>query len=267
MRAERAAVTFTDAQLLGWIQAWLWPLVRIAGLLSAAPILGARVVPVRIRVVLALLLTLALVPVLPDIPPIPLFSAQWWLETGRQMLIGIAMGFVLMIVFEAVVLGGELISYGMGLSFAQLVDPLRGAGTPVVGQMLMIAGTLLFLSAGGHLRLIEALAMSFQGLPIGGPGLDAKALEAFAIWGGNLFAGGVQIALPVVIALLLVNLAFGVMSRSAPALSAMSVGFPIALAAGLLLLRFSLPTLNHVMGHLLDSVFELLAQQTGGGHG
>jgi len=258
-------MTFTDAQLLGWIEAWLWPLVRIGGLLSIAPVLGARTVPVRIRMVLAVLLTLTIAPMLPAIPPITLFSAQWWLETGRQLLIGIAMGFVLMIVFEAVVLGGELIAYGMGLSFAQLVDPLRGAGTPVVGQILMIVGTLLFLSVGGHLRLIEALATSFQGLPIGGPGLGADAMQAFAVWGGNLFSSGVQIALPVVIALLLANLAFGVMSRSAPALSALSVGFPITLAAGLILLRFSLPTLNLVMSQLLESAFALIAQFMGGG--
>lgn len=260
-------MTFTDAQLLGWIQAFLWPMVRIGGVLASAPVLGARTVPVRIRVVLALLLTLALAPVLPAMPLIPLFSAAWWLETGRELLIGVAMGFVLMLVFEAVVLGGELIAYGMGLSFAQLVDPLRGAGTPVVGQMLMIMATLLFLALGGHLRLIEALAQSFQGLPVGGGGLDADALRVFAVWGGQLFAGGVQLALPVVIALLLVNLAFGVMSRSAPALSAMSVGFPIALAAGLLLLRFSLPTLQLVLGTLLDAAFALLGQATGGGHG
>ena len=264
-------MVFTDAQLLGWIEAWLWPLVRIGGLLAIAPVLGARLVPARIRMVLVVLLTLTLAPLLPSIPAIPLFSAQWWLETARQMLIGVAMGFVLMLVFEAVVLGGELIAYGMGLSFAQLVDPLRGAGTPVVGQILMIMATLLFLSLGGHLRLIEALAASFNGLPIGGPGLDANAMKAFAVWGGNLFAGGVQIALPVVIALLLVNLAFGVMSRSAPALSAMSVGFPIALAAGLLLLRFSLPTLQLVLSQMLDLAFALIAQTSGatagGGHG
>ena len=253
-------MTFTDTQLIAWLQAWFWPMVRIGGVLATAPVLGGRVVPVRIRVVLMVLLTMVIAPLLPAAPYLETFKAEWWLEVGQQLLIGIAMGFVLMIVFEAVVLAGELISYGMGLSFAQLVDPLRGAGTPVVGQLLMVMATLLFLSVGGHLRLIEALAVSFQTLPVGGAGLDAEAFSMLARWGSNLFVGGVQIALPVMIALLLVNLAFGVMSRSAPALSALSVGFPIALGAGLVLLSYSLPTLAAVLNHMLDQAFTLIGE-------
>lgn len=260
----------TDVQLLGWLHALLWPLVRIGGVLATAPVLGARVVPARVRVVLALLLTLTLAPVLPPLSETTLavapFAADWFLEIARQLLIGVAMGFVLLLVFEAVVLGGEMIAYGMGLSFAQLVDPLRGAGTPVVGQILTIAATLLFLSGGGHLRLIEALATSFTTLPVGGAAFDPMLLKTLAVWGGMLFAGGVQLALPVVVALLLVNLAFGVMNRSAPALNAMSVGFPIALIAGMLLLRFSLPTLQSVLSAMLDQAFALIAV-LGGGRG
>jgi flagellar biosynthetic protein FliR len=263
-------VTLTDTQLLGWLHAMLWPLVRIGGVLATAPVLGARMVPARVRVVLALLLTLALAPVLPPLSAQTLaiapFAADWFLELARQLLIGIAMGFVLLLVFEAVTLGGELIAYGMGLSFAQLVDPLRGAGTPVVGQILTIAATLLFLSGGGHLRLIEALAASFTSLPVGGSVFDPALLKTLALWGGMLFTGGLQLALPVVIALLLVNLAFGVMNRSAPALNAMSVGFPISLIAGMLLMRFSLPTLQTVLAAMLDQAF-LMIGQLGGGHG
>ncbi|WP_022975047.1 flagellar biosynthetic protein FliR [Nevskia ramosa] len=257
-------MTFSDAQIIGWLESWFWPLVRIGGVLAIAPVLGARVVPVRIRVVLTVLLTLVMAPTMPTPPYLAPFEAGWWLEIGKQMVIGVAMGFVLMLVFEAVVMAGELIAYGMGLSFAQLVDPLRGAGTPVVGQLLMVLGTLLFLSTGGHLRLIEALHASFVSMPVGGPGLNADNFLALARWGGSLFAGGVQIGLPVVIALLLVNLAFGVMSRSAPALSALSVGFPIALAAGLVLLRFSLPGLAAVMARMLDDSYALLATLFGG---
>jgi len=258
-------MTVTDTQLVAWIEAVFWPMVRIGGVLATAPVLGARVVPVRIRLILLVLLTLVLAPLLPAPPYLETFRAEWWLEVGRQLLVGVAMGFVLMIVFEAIVLAGELISYGMGLSFAQLVDPLRGAGTPVVGQLLMIVGTLLFLSLGGHLRLVEALAASFQTLPVGsGRGLDAEALSMLARFGAQLFVGGVQIGLPVVIALLLVNLAFGVMSRSAPALSALSVGFPIALAAGLVLLSYSLPTLAAVLQQMLDIAFAFIGELAGG---
>jgi len=251
-------MTLSDAQLLAWIEALFWPLTRIAGVFAIAPVLGARTVPRPLRLVLALLMTLLLLPVLPAAPVITLFSADWWLETAHQLALGVAMGFVVMVVFEAVVMGGELISYGMGLSFAQLVDPLRGAGTPVVGQMLMVLATLLFLSLHGHLRLLEALALSFEHMPIGQTALNAEAWHSLVLWGGQIFSAGLQIALPVMMALLLANLAFGVMSRSAPALSAMSIGFPISLAAGLLLLRFSLPGLHAVFAQLLDAVDAML---------
>jgi flagellar biosynthesis protein FliR len=126
---------------------------------------------------------------------------------------------------------------------------------------------LLFLASNGHLRLIEALAASFQGLPVGVAGLNGQVIHGLVAWGGNIFSGGLQIALPVVIALLLVNLAFGVMSRSAPAISAISVGFPLALIVGIVLLRFSLPVLNSVLMALLDSTFELIEQVFGGNGG
>jgi len=260
-------MSFTDVQLLAWIESWYWPLVRIGGVLSVAPVLGSSTVPVRIRVVLAMLLTLALVPVLPKVPEIGLFSSAWWLETVRQLLIGIAMGFILILAFEAAAMAGELIAYGMGLSFAQLLDPLHGSTTPVIGQLLTLAATLLFLTSGGHLRLIEALAASFQGMPVGGAGLDAVTLRGIADWGANIFSGGLQIALPIVVALLLVNLGFGVMSRSAPALSAISVGFPLALIVGIVLLRYSFPAVHSVLAVLLDRTFKLYQSRFGGGGG
>ena len=253
-------MSFSDAQLMQWMQQLFWPLTRVAGLLAIAPVLGARTVPRAIRVVLALLITLVLIPVLPPTPVIPPFSAAWWLETVHELALGVAMGFVVMLVFEAVVLGGELIAYGMGLSFAQLIDPLRGAGTPVVGQLLLVLATLMFMSLDGHLKLIEALAMSFERMPVGNAALNGQALMALALWGGMLFSAGMQIALPVMMALLLANLAFGVMSRSAPALSAMSVGFPISLAAGLLLMRFSLPGVMSVFSNTLEAAQELILQ-------
>ncbi len=152
---------------------------------------------------------------------------------AQQMLIGVALGFALQVMFDALGLGGQLLANSMGLSFAFNVDPLRGSSTPVLGQLYMMLVTLTFLALDGHLVLIEVLAHGFTTLPVGSTGFGREGLWMLVLWGGQLFAGAIAIALPGVTALLIVNLAFGVMSRAAPSLNLFAVGFPISLVVGL----------------------------------
>src|SRR3546814_14472689 len=119
------------------------------------------------------------------------------------------MGFTLQLVFEAVILGGELISASSSLSFATLADPLRGTSTPVIGQFLTLAATLLFLALGGHLQFLEWLAHSFNTLPVGGAGLGPDRIGIVLKFSGQLFAGGPMLARRVLLGLLRLNLALG----------------------------------------------------------
>ncbi len=253
-------MTFSDTQLLAWIQQFFWPFVRIAALLMIAPVLGVRSVSPRIRILLAVLLTLIVAPLLPVPEPVSMLSAQGIAILVQQMLIGLTAGFVLVLVFEAVVMGAELISFGMGLGFAQMADPLRGSSTPVVGQFMTVMATLLFLALGGHLTLIEMLVRSFTTMPIGASGLDAEAAALLLRFAAIVFVGGLQLALPVVIALLTVNMAMGVVSRSAPTLNLFAVGFPVTLVAGLLLLRAGLPAFQEGVTGLLDQAWLTMSQ-------
>lgn len=253
----------SDAQLQTWVQGALFPLARIGGLMISAPVLGDKSSPARVRLMLALGLTLIVAPLLPPTPPMSAFTADWWLRMVRETLLGIMLGFVLKLVFEAVVLGGELIGNSMGLGFARMADPIRGADVPVIGQFLHLMATLLFLALDGHLRLIELLAASFTAAPDAGALLGARRFEALAHGGVTMFAAAVSLALPTMAALLLVNLAFGVMSRSAPTLNGLSVGFPLSLAAGLVLLRIDLPSLRHVFGNQLDQAWNFIAALAG----
>ncbi len=257
-------MTITDTQLIAWLQQYLWPFLRIGGVFMVAPVLGARNVPARIRLSIALLVTLIVVPLLPMPAVMEMFSAPWWRCIVEQLVIGICIGFVLTLVFEAVVMGGELISYSMGLSFAQMADPLRGASTPVVGQFLLILATLLFLALGGHLTLIELLVRSFHSLPIGQGGFGLRQFESLLRYGGQVFADGLLLALPVVIALLVANLGLGVVSRSAPSLNLFAVGFPVTLIAGLVLLRAGLPAFTEQLARLLDAAWLQIATMLGG---
>ncbi len=257
-------ISVTDAMLAGWLQMYFWPFLRIGGLVMAAPLFNSPAVAPRVRLILALVLTLVLAPLLPQMPTLAAFSAGWWLDIARELVTGVGLGLALQLVFEAVMLAGELVSYGMGLGFAQLADPLHGAAAPMLGQFYQICAMLLFLVLGGHLQLVQLLVDSFHATPPGAAVLGPAPFRALADFGGLCFAGSLRIALPAVISLLLVNLCFGAMNRSAPALNAMSLGFPLSLIVGLLVLRLSLPQLQGAFSALLDQAWAFAEGWSGG---
>lgn len=226
--------------LLAWLQGASFVFARLGGCLMVAPIFGGRSLSPRLRLMLTLGLTAVLLPVLPAVTPQPLFSAGWWSGIAGNLIVGIALGLVLLLIFEALALAGELIAQGMGLAFAQSVDPVRGMSLPLLGSFGLLLASLLFIALGGHHQLIRGLALSFEWLPAAQP-LPAELFARLPALASLVFAQGLLLALPAVTALLLVNLAFGVLSRASPALNLMSVGFPATLLAGLALLWLTLP--------------------------
>jgi flagellar biosynthetic protein FliR len=200
--------------------------------------------------------TLPIAPLLPPAPDVALLSVDGVLITIQQLLIGAALGFALQLVFDALMLGGQLLANGMGLGFAFNLDPLRGVTTPALGQLYVVLGTLVFLALDGHLALLNMLVDSFRGLPVGTGGFDAARARALADWGGILFLGGLRVALPGMTALLVINLAFGVMSRAAPALNLFAVGLPVTLVFGLAIVTFGMPTMGAAFTSLLADAFD-----------
>ena len=249
----------TGGQLEAWIAAYLWPFFRIGACLMVVPIFGAPFVPPRLRIVLAGAITLLVTPLLPP-PPAGLepLSLPGLLVALHQVLIGVASGFVLQVAFDALAMGGQLLANGMGLSFAFNVDPLRGTGTPVLGQFYMIVVTLTFLALDGHLLLMQTLVDGFRTLPIGTTPPDSM-WYAVAGWGTQLFAGALAVALPGMTAMLVANLAVGVMSRAAPTLNLFAVGFPLTLGFGLVIVWLSLPTVQSTFVQMIGQAFALLS--------
>jgi flagellar biosynthetic protein FliR len=251
------------AQLGTLVGALFWPFVRIGACLMTAPVLGAGYVPARLRIILAGAITLAIAPVLPPPPAVALLSAGGALVTLQQVAIGLALGFALQLVFDSIALGGQLLANGMGLGFAFNLDPLRGVSTPALGQLYIVLGTLTFLALDGHLAFIQTVVDSFRGLPVGEQGLDPARLMALANWGSELFTGALMVALPGVTALLVINLAFGVMSRAAPSLNLFAVGLPVTLVFGLAIVLFGLPAFGSALQQLLAEGFAFLHSLTG----
>lgn len=251
-------LAFSEAQLNTLLGSYLWPLTRVGAMLLATPVFASRQVPVQFRLFLALLLTIAVAPSLPPQPDIDVLSHTGFAILLQQLLIGVTMGFVLQMVFSAVVFGGQSVAYGMGLGFASLVDPQNGVQIPVVSQYFMIFTTLLFLTFNGHLLMIELVLDSFHTLPVATDGISRNELLELITWGSRMFAGGLLIALPVIGALLLVNMGLGVVMRAAPQLNIFSVGFPATIMLGFLLLWVTLPGVLEVFNGLLEEAFQLI---------
>jgi flagellar biosynthetic protein FliR len=250
-------INITTGQLEAWLAQYLWPFIRIGACFMMAPIFGASFVPPRVRLLMAGAVTLIVAPLVPP-PDIETFSAAAVVVTIHQVIIGFATAFALQLIFDALAMGGQLLSNTMGLGFAFNVDPLRGVSTPVLGQLYMILVTLTFLAINGHLVLIEILAQGFTTLPVGMTGLDSGMVWHVVEWGGQLFAGALAVALPGMAALLVVNLAFGVMSRAAPTLNLFAVGFPITLIAGLVIMYVGLPSVLAAFGQSLEAAFGVI---------
>lgn len=248
----------TTGQLEAWLAQYLWPFLRIGACLMMAPIFGASFVPPRVRMLMAGAITLIVAPLVPPPANVQVFSFAAVIVTIHQLLIGFATAFALQLIFDALAMGGQLLANTMGLGFAFNVDPLRGVSTPVLGQLYMILVTLTFLAINGHLVLIEIFVQGFSTLPVGMAGLSSDMIWRLVEWGSQLFAGALTVALPGMAALLVVNLAFGVMSRAAPTLNLFAVGFPITLIAGLIIMYLTLPSVMGAFAGSLEAAFGVI---------
>ncbi|MFI3186908.1 MAG: flagellar biosynthetic protein FliR [Methylococcaceae bacterium] len=234
-------MNFTEQQILNQVGLFIWPLMRISAMFISVPLFSIRAVPARVRLILSVAITLVIMPLLPSLPPVEMFSYTGFMMAITQIMIGLTSGFILQLVFAAVVFAGQGIALSMGLGFSMMVDPQSGQQVPVIAQIYTVTTTLIFISLDGHLLLIQMLLDSFKTLPIGIEGIDKAGIWSILMWGSQMFAGGLLLAMPVIASLLLVNIIFGVAARSAPQLQIFSVGFPVTLMIGMLLVWKTLP--------------------------
>jgi flagellar biosynthetic protein FliR len=231
---------FTDTQLLAWLSMVVYPFVRIAALIGTAPILNDSSVPLRIKIGLAIFVTVLVAPGV-QAPDVALMSGDGFLLIARQLLLGAAMGFSMQLAFAAIEYAGDLIGFQMGLGYATLLDPETNDQTPLIGSLLRYFASLAFLVANGPLMMIAGVSESFQGLPIAGSGGLFGDWQHLVLQGATIFGLALHMALPVIAALLVTNVALGVMTRAAPQLNLFSIGFPITITVGLVVIVISMP--------------------------
>ncbi len=253
-------MNFTEAQLQGQIAAFIWPLMRISAMFVAVPLFSLRAVPARVRLILSVAITFVVMPLLPAFPVIDMFSYEGIRVAIAQVMIGLSTGFIVQLVFAAIVFAGQGVALSMGLGFASMVDPQNGQQVPVIAQLYVITSTLIFLGLDGHLLLIKMLLDSFTSLPLGIDGITKTNIWDVIAWSSRMFAGGLLLAMPVIVSLLLVNIGFGIATRAAPQLNIFSVGFPVTLMLGIVLIWLTLPNVLDQFAGILTDAYDLIGQ-------
>jgi len=242
-------ITLTSAQLELWLATLMFPMVRLLALISTSPILGNKQVPKRVKIALAVLMAIIIAPTLAPMPAVSVGSPQGLLIIIQQVIIGTAMGFSMRLIFTAVEMAGEFAGLQMGLGFASFYDPQNSSYSPIIAQWLGVIASLAFLAMDGHLMILAAVAESFHTLPVGNM-MATQSYLAVASWGASIFANGLQICLPILGALLITNLALGILTRAAQQLNLFAIGFPITLTVGFFILSFTIPYLVPIMDRL-----------------
>lgn len=255
-------IEITYAQLNAWLTAFFWPFVRVLAFIGTAPLLGENAFPRTAKVGLAGAITFIIAPILPAMPAVAPTSWPGLLIVVEQFIIGAALGLVVRVIFAAIQAAGEFIGLQMGLAFATFFSSQAGGTTTVLSRILDTIAILMFLALDGHLIMIQLLAETFERLPVGLSGLEPAGFEAIARWGSVIFSAGFLLGLPIITALLMINLSMGILNRASPQFSIFSVGFPITLLTGVVLLTFMAPELGGVFQRMFEDALNRMVNVT-----
>ncbi len=234
-------VSFSGNDLIALIASFIWPLTRILGMIVIAPPFGNNSVPVQVKLVLGVMIALIVTPIIPPLKNVDMISLTGIMILTQQFVIGSAMGFMMRVTFAGIEMAGEAIGLTMGLGFATFFNPQTQGRSSAISQFMVLLATLLFLTLNVHLSLIATLVDSFKTIPISTSLTMGFSFQRLALWGGEIFSIGMRLSLPIVAALLITNIALGILTRAAPQLNLFGIGFPITIGVGFLMLSMVLP--------------------------
>lgn len=247
-------------QIYAWIAQYFFPFCRVAAFFMMLPVLSTQLVPQRIRLGLAMATTLLIAPLLDPMPPVELLSLSALLIILQQIMIGLALGFIVQILFQIFVIGGQAVAMQNGLGFATLVDPVNGISVASISQVYLMTVNLLFFAFNGHLAVIHLLADSFRTLPVSDIGIVMDRYFDMVNLGSWMFTGALMVAMPSTIALLVVNIAFGVIARVAPQMNIIAVGFPFTMVMGLIIIWLTLANVLPQYENLSEEALRFMSE-------
>jgi flagellar biosynthetic protein FliR len=248
---NRLIENFGEQQTAGFILT----LARIGPLFIIAPLFSSRLVPVRARVVVALGLAIGLAPLALHGVHVPTDALALGGLLVKEMLVGLAFAYAIAALFAAVTTAGSFLDTLIGFSFGALVDPINNQQNGVITQLYALVGVLIFVVIGGDAWVVRGLAETYHVVPMQSlPDIGAMAHGAAHVF-GQIFISAIQVAAPVLLAVIITDAAFGVVSRVMPQLNVFAVGFPAKILVGFVLIGASLPFVaNWIGSQLTDSV-------------
>lgn len=250
-------LTLPLATLYDHLNQYFWPFLRMLALFGAAPIFSEKQLNARVKIAIAFIAAVLVAPQLPD-SGIAIASLDGFWAGCQQIIIGIAIGLSVQLIFVAVRHAGEIIGMQMGLSFAMVYDPSGGPSMPVVSRLMNVFVTLLFLVFNGHLYMIEVLANSFEIFPVSAAPMGPAGFIGLVKSAGMIFSYGLMLGLPVITLLLCLNLSLGLLNRLTPQLSVFVIGFPVSMTIGMMAMSLVMYTLAPFFENMMGDVFEQL---------
>jgi flagellar biosynthetic protein FliR len=246
---------FSEHQLVGFFAV----LARVSPLFALAPLFSSKSIPARVRGIVAVALAVGLSPIVAKGADLP--TDPWGLAglLGKELLVGAAYAYALAALFAALEVAGSFLDTLIGFSFGALVDPLTGNQNAVLARMYGLIGLMIFIAIGGDTWVIQGLAKTYEVVPLD----QAPAIGTLVAGAGHAFASiflsAIQVAGPIILALILTDAAFGVVSRVVPQLNVFAVGFPAKVTVGLLLIGVTLPFVGGwLTGELQQTVLQAL---------
>lgn len=252
-----------DALLFGLM------LMRIGTMFSLAPVIGSRTIPLRLRVGLGVVVALAALPIVADRSrPMPDSLVAYVVLGAKEVLIGAAIGLVAQMLFASVQLAGSFIDIGAGFAIAATIDPVNSTNLTVLGRAYNMIATAAFVAVGGHLWLMRAIVASFTLAPPDRMPRTGVLVEGLLVRSDDMFVIALQLAAPLMAALLITDVALGIMSRAAPQMNVFIVGLPVKVGLALVGSAVLLPSFVTFLNGVTQDMFsDLSAILTGAGRG
>ncbi len=222
-------------------QAFLICLARVAGFMSAIPVLYARQTPAQIKIGLTLLISLILFPIMgPKFPVIPFEVIPFALFVVNESLLGFLIGLVARLIFTSVQFGGRIIGFQMGFAMANVMDPQMGEQSSLISQFQNVFAILIFLAIDGHHLFLHAAVRSYEYLPPGNLNFSGEAIPYLIDLSSKMFVLGIQFSVPIIVLLLLSSLSLGFMSRIFPQLNVFLLSFPLNISISFIVIGLTL---------------------------
>jgi flagellar biosynthetic protein FliR len=252
--------------LMPLIGALWWPFCRIMALFATAPVIGEALVPIPVRALLALVLSILMLPITKGAAMPEPFSLHGVVAMLEQAVIGGVLGMALQFAMAAVTMLGFLVSSQVGFSMAQMNDPVNGQPSDVISTLLSLVAILVFFAIDGHLVLTSVLGQSFLAWPVG-TGYGPLLLQTVALNVGWVFSAAMLLAVPIVFSTMVVQVGFGFLNRVAPSLNLFSLGFSLVTVFGLLMLVQVVRFIPEHYIAMTNQVLDMLQQQMRAAHG